>query len=243
MKTAGKTDIGLVRNSNQDAFAILDISQTAVFAVVCDGMGGVNGGEVASSMAINIITDKVSEVYRDNMTSRSVKNMLNSAITNANITVYDIAHTNKTLDGMGTTIVAAMIMNKTAHIAHIGDSRVYLISDKNKIQQITKDHSIVQQLIETGQLQEGEAKNHPRRNIITKALGVCNDVEMEYNEFPLNENDILLLCTDGITGFIEEKEILSIIQTNEFRDCPQKLIKKANEHGGSDNSTVVLIEI
>ena len=243
MKTAGKSDTGLVRQANQDAYHITQFSGKITLGAVCDGMGGPKGGEVAAETALRIIVDQISSSYRPDMSARSAKNMLKSAVFAANITVHDMAKAAPSLDGMGTTVVIVYAADGTAHIAHVGDSRVYLInSDKTEITQITKDHSIVQNMLESGQLTREEAKHHPRRNIITRAIGVGETVEMDYAEVPLSRNDILLLCTDGLSNHLDSDDILLIIRENEFSEIPEKLIELANKRGGSDNITAVLIE-
>ena len=151
MRICGRSDTGRVRSSNQDAFVCGSLSENTLFAVVCDGMGGANGGNVASAIAIKVISDRIVDVYRDGMESNSLRNMLDTAIAAANVEIYDTAMADAELRGMGTTVVALILSDSTAHIAHVGDSRAYVL-DEEGITQVTKDHSIVQDMVEKGQL-------------------------------------------------------------------------------------------
>ena len=240
MKIAGKTDIGMVRSSNQDFYLTGEISDSVSWAVVCDGMGGANGGNIASETAAKTVSDQIKMSYRNEMSSNSIKYLLMSAITAANSDVYDMAMKDESLSGMGTTVVAAIVINGMAYIAHAGDSRAYVIGD-NSITQVTRDHSIVQSMIENGEITEEEAKTHPNRNVITRALGVTEKIDIDYNEIRLDTDQSLLICTDGLTNFVENKQILEIIGNNKFYEYPEKLIEKANENGGGDNITVVMM--
>ena len=240
MRMASKTDIGRQRNSNQDSYAVGELPGEAVWAVVCDGMGGANGGSVASATAVMSISEQISSAYRPGMGSNSIRNMLQSAVSGANLTVFDMSKSIKTLAGMGTTVVTCMLVDSVAHIVHAGDSRAYLLS-KGKLTQITRDHSIVQSMIESGHLTEEQARVHPRKNVITSALGVDETLEMDYDEVELKRNEAIFICTDGLTNYLETDEILEIINSTGFYECPDALIERANENGGGDNITVVLI--
>ena len=171
MKIVSKTDVGLVRQSNQDSYAAGEMPGGVAWAVVCDGMGGANGGNIASATAVKMISEMISSTYREGMSSNSIRTMLQSAIYAANVSVFDMAKSVESLSGMGTTVVAAVVAHGLVHVAHAGDSRAYIVSDTG-MQQITKDHSIVQSMIEDGSLSPAEAKLPPRKNIITRALGV-----------------------------------------------------------------------
>lgn len=240
MKIASKTDIGLVRNSNQDSYAAGELSDGTAWAVVCDGMGGANGGNIASANAVKIISEYISSSYHEGMGSNSIKTLLESSIYGANIRLFDMSRTIESLSGMGTTVVAAIISQGVAHIAHAGDSRAYIIRD-NKLSQITKDHSIVQSMIDKGQLTPDEAKNHPNKNLITRALGVNEEIVVEYNEIGIGEGESILICTDGLTNFLDDENIESKIAECSFDEYPQVLINAANEAGGGDNITIVVL--
>lgn len=240
MKVVGKTDVGLVRSSNQDAFYAVALSEHAAWAVVCDGMGGANGGNIASKTAVEEIKEQITASFQENMNPVSIKNLLTAAIYNANVTVFDYAAAHAELSGMGTTIVLAIIDNGVLHIAHAGDSRAYLIT-AGSITQITTDHSVVQKMVESGEITEEQAKSHPRKNIITRALGVASYIDVDYSQMPFQEDDILLLCTDGLSNCVEPETIRQLA-TELTIDCmADKLISLAKEAGGRDNITVVII--
>ncbi|MBQ5994348.1 MAG: Stp1/IreP family PP2C-type Ser/Thr phosphatase [Clostridia bacterium] len=240
MKIVAKTDIGRKRKSNQDSYAAGELPGGVAWAVVCDGMGGAAGGNVASSDAVKIISERITSSYRPAMSPISIKNMLVSAITAANISIYDMSRANKELEGMGTTVVCALVTDEVSYIAHAGDSRAYAVSG-NKIVQLTKDHSIVQELVDVGSITKDEAKNHPRKNIITRALGVEPDIRIDYCEYDISDNDILLLCTDGLTNFVDDEEFVKIIGENTYYEIAEKMVAAANNNGGADNITVVAI--
>jgi protein phosphatase len=205
-------------------------------------MGGANGGNVASATAVKVISEHISSSYREGMSSNSVRTMLQSAINAANISVFDMAQSVDTLAGMGTTVVAVVILDNIAHIAHAGDSRAYLVSGES-IEQITRDHSVVQNLIESGKLTTDEAKVYPGRNVITRALGVDERINIDYNEIPLGAEDAILICTDGLTNYLENEDILSVTKQYSFYEYPDRLIRLANKNGGGDNITVVIMSL
>lgn len=238
MKIQGKTDIGLVRETNQDAYEFGYFENGDCWAVVCDGMGGVSGGQVASSICVEKISEAIKRGFRDKMSVNSAKNLLNSAINTANSAVFKQAQESYELKGMGTTVVAVLVLGSIAVIAHVGDSRAYIINDTVKA--VTKDHSFVQLLVDTGKITEEEAKVHPDRNVITRAVGIEYVVDVEFDIVDVNGGDTLLLCTDGLNGYVEDDEIFKII--NEYGDSStEKLVEKANNAGGRDNVTVVVM--
>lgn len=241
MRIAAKTDIGRVRDSNQDAYAAGELPGGTAWAVVCGGMGGAAGGSVASSTAVKIISDRISSHYRDGMSANSVKNLLVSAITSANVSIYDLSKANEELNGMGTTVVAAVISDNTAYVAHAGDSRAYIIENGEHIYQLTKDHSMVQEMVENGKLTPEQAKEHPRKNIITRALGVDETINIDFCEEQLDDNGVLLLCTDGLTNYIEVEDIFSVTKDSKYYEFAELLVDKANSNGGGDNITVVAV--
>lgn len=238
----GASDIGRVRSSNQDSFITGKMSDSVGFAVVCDGMGGANGGNIASEIATNVISEHIKSAYRDNMSSNSIRYLLMSAVIAANAEIYDRAQEDETLLGMGTTVVAVVVVDNLAHIVHVGDSRAYIVSPNN-IEQITHDHSVVQSMLDNGEITEQEARKHPNRNVITRALGVRDKVDVDYDEILLSEDDILLICTDGLTNFVEDKKIAKIIKKNKISEYPNVLIDTANNNGGGDNITVVTLSV
>lgn len=241
MVSIGKTDIGRLRSTNQDAFVCGKLNDDIPFAIVCDGMGGANGGNVASTIAIRTIARRLVQAYRRDMTMTSMQNVLESAIAAANIEVYDEAADNAELYGMGTTLVMAVVIADHVLVAHIGDSRAYVITATGTIEQITKDHSVVQQMVERGQITPEEAKTHPRRNFITRALGVADKVACDFAEFVLPAGAKLLLCTDGLSGLVEASDMAQIATTASQDEVLDRLIAAANRAGGSDNITVAMI--
>ena len=239
MKIYSKIDKGIVRNSNQDAYFAGEISQEITFAVVCDGMGGAKAGNVASTTAVKSISEYIANSYRKNMSLDDITKMLRNAIISANIEVYDMAAQNEQLQGMGTTVVAAVVRGGNAVVANVGDSRVYLVDDN--ITQLTTDHSIVQTLIESGKITAEDAKVHPRKNVITRALGAESDVAVDIAEYNLYENNTLLLCTDGLTNFVSEEDIFKTFKENDISVVSEKLVELANKGGGGDNITAVTL--
>ena len=237
MKVFGKTDIGAYRESNQDAFEAGVFETGDCWAVVCDGMGGVSGGQVASKICVEKVTDSIKRGYRSNMTIKTAQNLLNSAICTANAAVFDEAQKDKTLSGMGTTVVAVMVIRGIAVIAHVGDSRAYLVGDDVKL--VTKDHSLVQYLVDSGKITEDEAKVHPDRNVITRAVGILSFVDVDFDIVDVDENSILV-CTDGLSGSVEGSKILEVIK--EFGEASaDALIEMAIKSGSRDNITAVLL--
>ena len=192
-----------------------------------------------------MISETISSSYREGMGANSIRTMLQSAVYAANVSIFDMAKSVESLSGMGTTVVAAVLSDGFAHIVHAGDSRAYRIRGE-EITQITKDHSIVQTMVESGQLTADEAKYHPRKNVITRALGVEETLEVEYNELELDGRKltvrgVLLICTDGLTNYLDTEDILEIVRTHSFYDYPETMIEQANSNGGGDNITVVVI--
>lgn len=238
MRIVAKTDIGKTRPNNQDSYAAGELTNSVAWAVVCDGMGGASGGNVASSKAVKIISERITSTYKDGMSYNSIKNMLTSAIAAANIEVFDESKADENLAGMGTTVVAVILTDRRVYVAHAGDSRAYILS-KGKLTQITKDHSFVQEMIDTGRLTPDEAKDDPRKNIITRALGVDNDLRVDFCEEFIDENDVVLICTDGLTNYVSDEDIVALASDGKFNDFAERLVSHANENGGGDNITVV----
>lgn len=239
MQIFSKTDRGRVRTDNQDAYFAGKITDDSVFAVVCDGMGGANAGNVASELAVRHISEYVIRSYRDGMNMTDTEKTLKNAIVSANISLYDKAVNNAELAGMGTTAVAAFVKDGTAVIAHVGDSRIYLVN--GEIKQLTRDHSVVQSLIESGKITPEDAKVHPRKNVITRALGAEEDVAVDSDCLNLSNGDTLLLCSDGLTNFLDDKDILTVFQNNDISAVAERLVEEANKNGGGDNITVVTV--
>jgi protein phosphatase len=240
MKIVAKTDKGQVRDSNQDAYAVGELPGEVAWAVVCDGMGGAAGGNIASALAVKVISDKINTSYNEKMRDSSIRNLLDSAIVAANIEVYDMADSHPELRGMGTTVVCAIVRNNTVFVAHAGDSRAYL-SSPDGIVQITTDHSLVQDLVNQGKLTPEEAEIHPNKNLITRAVGVDKRIDIDFDQVNLNENEILILCTDGLSNYVTLDELSKEISDGQYYAFADRLVKKANSNGGGDNITVVAI--
>jgi len=242
MRIAAKTDVGQVRLLNEDCYSVGELPGGFVWAVICDGMGGAAGGDVASRSAAQLISEAVTSSFQEHMSSRSVKNLLVTALDNANTRVFDLAQASDILMGMGTTVVAAIVSGRRACIAHAGDSRAYLLSGGEPMQ-LTKDHSVVQAMLDNGQITEEEARDHPRRNLITRALGVAETLEADYCEEELSPGSVLLLCTDGLTNCVDPVGFPLLLARCGFASFADGLVGLANERGGQDNITVVAIEI
>lgn len=241
MNIFGKSDIGAVRSTNQDSFAIGKISDDIVWAVVCDGMGGANGGNVASGEAVKIIKEKTESLDRpENMSSEEISLFMVDAVKMANSRIYEMSQSDVELDGMGTTCEFVFVVNEKVHVAHVGDSRTYLIRN-GRIIQITEDHSFVQEMVKQGQITQEEAERHPNKNIITRAVGVSDDVDVDYIETIYEKGDSILTCTDGLSNMITSGEILSVVLSNEIDKAVGILIDRAFSEGGYDNITVTAI--
>lgn len=240
MKAFGLTDIGSVRESNQDCFAVSVDGAAPVWAVVCDGMGGANGGYYASSTVSAEFAHSM-DVSFEGLKQKQIENIMCEAVISANNIVYKTACEQPDLSGMGTTLVAALVMGDAAHFVHVGDSRAYVVGD-GKISRITDDHSVVWQLVTLGQITEQEARVHPEKNMITRAVGVKEGVDPEVNFCKLRKNDSVLLCTDGLTNLVDDDEILEIVENNISEDAVEKLISLAISRGGTDNITAVVIK-
>ncbi len=239
LNVASLSDVGLVRSHNEDA-CNHGMLPNGAWAVVCDGMGGARGGEIASQTAVGQITRQLEETYRDGSSDNSIKYLMNSMIYNANAEIYDKAQHTEGLSGMGTTVVLAVVVHGIAHIAHAGDSRAYLIT-KDSIEQLTMDHSMVQELVRMGDLTPEEAKVHPQKNIITRALGVHKVLDIDYCEYRMPKGSRLLLCSDGLTNYVDVGRIHQLSNELETPALLEQLIQLAKD-GGGDNITVAVIE-
>lgn len=238
MKIVAKTDRGKVRKDNQDSYAAGELPGGVAWAVVCDGMGGAAGGNVASSIAVKMISEKIAASYQHGMSDNSIRNMLISVIETANASIYEMSCTVESLNGMGTTVVAVIIRDNTLYIAHAGDSRAYRISE-NSMRQLTRDHSVVQDMVEHGELTEEQAREHPGKNIITRALGVSEDIDVDFSQETLDEKDVIIICTDGLTNYVETDDIYNATRDEHYYEFADRLVNLANENGGGDNITVV----
>jgi protein phosphatase len=235
LRIGNHTDKGMVRKVNQDSFGSVK-SDWGKLYVVADGMGGHKGGETASKMIVDHLCQKFEKDKGDNPL-----NFLNDVIIEANSIVMKKAEEEKELEGMGSTVVAVIISNTNSYIAHVGDSRCYLFRHKTPYQ-LTKDHSVVQKMFDEGVIDVEDMETHPRKNEILQAVGI-GEVKPSLRSEPLYKGDILLLCSDGLSGEVSSKEMLSLIKQKDLMSSAKKLIAMANERGGPDNSTVVLVSV
>lgn len=240
MNVFSETNIGLSRSENQDRVKTAILGDDVAFAVICDGMGGENAGSEASEKAINVIFERITKVFRRDYDENSIKNLLLSSVTTANAVVYDTAWSNSEKYGMGTTCVIAMCIGSKLHVVSVGDSRAYLISDK--IEQVTKDHTMVMKMYENGEITKDEMKNHPKRNYITKAVGVSEQVVPDYYEIEFPDDAAVILCSDGLSNYCDESDIYNTVTRTQPEQISNELIKIALENGGNDNITVAVIK-
>lgn len=243
MRFYGLTDIGKSRKENQDNVYLCDEFENVKYFIIADGMGGVNGGKIASTAAIEAIKAYIDEnIYDIELEEDQIKDLIRGAILNANKFIYQKAMREENYKGMGTTVILALTYGNRVYIGHIGDSRLYRIR-KNIIRQLTKDHSYVQALLEEGSITKAEAQNHPQKNILLKVVGCEEEIEPDIIIKGFKKDDILLMCTDGLTNMISVKEIYNMIVEgkDDLKDTCKKLINKANENGGYDNISVILI--
>ncbi len=247
----GKTDVGQQRSENQDNFIIKRYASDVLFAVVCDGMGGANGGSTASSVAINAFADCLDEAEHEHpafygMTEEDLLDLLSAAATEANRSVYRLAQSNSSLTGMGTTLVGCLVAGEHAYIVNVGDSRLYAVSD-GFIEQVTHDHSWVQYMIDNGAMTPEAAKRSSRKNQITRCIGIGKTVDPDLFTYNVMPGSYAVLCSDGLTNHVEPAEIRDIVDnisvSGDIQNACESLINCANGRGGSDNITAVVLSM
>ena len=233
MKVYAATDIGRVRPINEDSYYAPKPGER--FCAVADGMGGHNAGEVASAMAIRVLEEEL------RAPAQPTEEALRRAVERANAEIYRASQKRKDCSGMGTTITALCMEGKTAHIAQVGDSRAYLIRNR-AILQVTTDHTLVEELVLSGLITPSEAINHPKRNYITRALGTAETVEVDLLRLDTRPEDLFLLCSDGLSNSLSEREILEVALSGmRMEDKIKTLIERALHRGGHDNITALLV--
>ncbi len=236
-----KSDVGKVREINEDSFYISNPLDKVQLYMLADGMGGYNGGEIASKLAIQAakkyILNNFEQIEKDR---DSIIQLLGSSIEYANMIVYEKSRENKELEGMGTTLEICLIYNSKVYIGHIGDSRIYRIR-KSFIRKLTQDHSYVQKLVKDGEITQEEAEHHPKKNMLMKALGCNAFVEPDVMVKGLLKDDILLMCSDGLSNLVDEENIYQVAKVN-IEQATKELVRMANDKGGYDNITVVIIK-
>ena len=238
MKTFSMTDIGRKREINQDYVFATDetIGNLPNLLVVADGMGGHRAGDFASRFTVEVLAEEV-----QNSKETHPEQILGNAIQTANERLMEEAAKDSRLEGMGTTLVAATILDHVLYFANVVDSRLYLIN--KEIRQLSKDHSMVEEMVRLGGLTEEEAKHHPDKNIITRAMGVKDKVEPDFFEYRLKGGDTILMCSDGLTNMVDDDEIFQIVKSaRDIVEAVETLIQRANENGGSDNIGIVLAQ-
>ena len=242
MNISALSDVGLVRNNNEDSFYKSTDFELPLF-IVADGMGGHNAGETASKMAVDIIKQYFIENKNSLNSEKRLISIIKDSIKVANKNIYKFANEKEMYSGMGTTITLAYILKGKIYIGHVADSRAYIINNGN-ICQITEDHSLVQELVKNGSITMEEGKTHPQRNMITRAAGTSEDIEVDIIKKPFNINDILLICSDGLSNMVNDNEIINTFNKESLiKDACEDLIKKAKNNGGKDNITVIAIEL
>jgi len=243
MQYWGLTDPGCVRPQNQDAYLMEQLDRNTVLCVVCDGMGGAKSGNIASSLAVDVFMQEVRRTWTSSMTQEKINLMLRSAVKLANFTVFDQAQQFEEFDGMGTTLVAVLVHNRHVTVIHVGDSRAYRVNSDG-IWQMTRDHSLVQMMVERGELTQEMARTYPGKNFITRAIGTEPIVECDVANLELSKGEFLLLCTDGLSNVLDDQEILfEVVHGVDKRDCCQRLLEIAKHRGAPDNVTSVLIAV
>ncbi len=239
LRAYGLKDVGRYRSVNQDYIYISEkpVGNLPNLFLVADGMGGHKAGDLASEYTVSRIREAVEKSMRN-----IPLQILKSAFQYANQRLIEKAQESEAYSGMGTTLVAATVLGNTVYAANIGDSRLYKVG--RTIEQITRDHSLVEEMVRMGEISKEEARNHPEKNIITKAIGVSGAVEPDYFNTSLEPGECLLLCSDGLSNMIEDSQILEIVgRRRDLRTCAQELVDTANRNGGRDNIAVVLVEL
>ncbi|WP_199228149.1 Stp1/IreP family PP2C-type Ser/Thr phosphatase [Salipaludibacillus keqinensis] len=235
-----RTDIGKLRAHNEDNGAVVENTLGQMLALVADGMGGHQAGDVASKMT----RDGMVKHWNENnifFTPKDAERWLLETVTKVNQELYHYAQSNPQCEGMGTTLVAAICSDEFVTFSNVGDSRVYIYDD-NKLKQMTDDHSLVGELVRTGQISESEAEHHPRKNVLLRALGTDNTIDVDVETISWKEGAILLLCSDGLTNKLSDQEIETRLNGDEtISSISEHLVNQANDYGGEDNITITLV--
>ena len=243
MEAWGLTDPGIVRSQNQDYYDLGELDDGSVLAVVCDGMGGAKAGNIASRLAVEVFVEEVHRMMDKRLSDDDVEKMLCEAVALSNSAVYDHSRLSEEYVGMGTTLVAALLRGKTAFVVNVGDSRAYHLSSGG-IRMITVDHSVVEMMVQRGEITREEAKNHPVKNLITRAVGTEPFVRCDAFRRQMRTGESVLLCSDGLSNMLADQEILFEVEHGADRsDCCKRLLQIAESRGAPDNVTVVLVTV
>ena len=241
MQYWGLTDPGCVRPQNQDAYQVVQLDKNTLLCVVCDGMGGAKSGNVASNLALDVFVGEIQNTWTPGMNQEKTDQMLEAAVKLANFTVFDQAMQFEEFNGMGTTLVAVLIQEQQVTVINVGDSRAYLVS-RSGIRCLTKDHSLVQMMVDWGELTPERARTYPGKNYITRAIGTDNLVESDIFHLDVERGDSLLLCTDGLSNLMDDQEILfEVVHGVNKQYCCQRLLDIAKNRGAPDNVTSILV--
>lgn len=239
MRISAETDIGKNRQENQDNYRAGVFPNGVVWGIVCDGMGGGQDGKLASTLAADCVEDILFTALQKNPKDDEIEQLMKEAIQLANIEIFERSGKGQVV--MGTTIVSVVVRDGIAHIAHAGDSRAYLYENE-QLELLTKDHSMVQEMVDMGYISQEEAEVHPEKNVITRALGVEGKINVEYTARKLEHDSILLLCSDGLSNMVSLEVMQHLLMKNEFYSCASALVKEALLEGGNDNITVLLMQ-
>lgn len=243
MQFWGLTDPGCVRTQNQDAYQIEQLDRNTLLCIVCDGMGGAKSGNVASSLAVDVFVQEIKRTWTAGMEPKKIDQMLRGAVKLANFTVFDQSQQFEEFLGMGTTLVALLIQGKDVTIVNVGDSRAYSVN-QNGIKRLTKDHSLVQMMVERGELTQERARTYPGKNLITRAIGTEPVVECDLFHHKVERGDCLFLCSDGLSNMMDDQEILfEVVHGINKQYCCQRLLDIAKSRGAPDNVTSILVQI
>ena len=243
MQSWALTDQGCVRAQNQDTYKIEQLDKNTLLCVVCDGMGGARSGNVASALAADVFVDEIKRSWSAGLTKEKASQIMQSAVKLANITVYEQSRQIEEFEGMGTTLVAVLVQSKLATVVNVGDSRAYKI-DRAGIRQVTKDHSLVQMMVDRGELTPEVARTYPGKNFITRAVGTEPTVMTDVFQLDVEKGDCLLLCSDGLSNMMDDQEILFEVAHGVNKQfCCQHLLDIVKGRGAPDNVTSALILI
>ena len=241
MQAWGITDTGMVRTQNQDYYSIIKLGREQLLVIVCDGMGGAKSGNIASKLAVDVFTGEVQRNIRSNMKQDKIDDMLSTSLSVANRAVYEQSQISEEYNGMGTTLVAALFQKDHVTVVNVGDSRAYLFNEDG-VTGITTDHSLVEMMVQRGELSREAAKYHPGKNLITRAVGTEAEVNCDLYHCELTKGDCVLLCSDGLSNLMSDQEILfEVIHGVNKADCCQRLMNIANYRGAPDNVTIALV--
>lgn len=239
-KVFGSSDRGLVRKNNQDRFVSDVLSDELSYAVLCDGMGGENGGHIASELAVKFAKKALDRDLTAGMSELSIRSMFASIVSGANAVVYEKAKQDPSLKGMGTTMILAVISEGILYITSVGDSRVYLVDSENEIQ-LTKDHTVVQMMVDKGEITKEDALSHPKRHYITRAVGVSPIIEPDFLVRKLGNEQIVLLCSDGLYNYLSPGDLYPLLLRCVKDENVDILMELARDSGGADNITAVVM--